>query len=333
MWEHPADRGALAALRSLKGFDSLVKTVFGFTSERAVRLLFLANAVKVGDTQFPAVRKAVADASEVLGMETPPETFVTQNPFLTAGAYGVKTPFIVVSSSFVDILDPVELQVLMGHETGHILSGHAVYKTLLWILLRMSETALNISPLILMPIIGAFRDWERKSELSADRAGLLATQDEEACYRLLMKMAGGKDVGQMNMNDFFAQAEEYENSKHVLDQLYKMLNTMNQTHPFAVVRLKDLKNWAATPDYLKILDGDYTKRSDDPGSPFDDFRSAGEHFSQEAKSGPKLSETIEGIGEALTEVADELGGAFREILGIDRNRSKSSSDVEREDGE
>ena len=37
-WEHPADKGALVALRRLKGFDVLLKTMSGVFRERAWRL-------------------------------------------------------------------------------------------------------------------------------------------------------------------------------------------------------------------------------------------------------------------------------------------------------
>lgn len=33
-WEHPADRGALVALRKLKGFDSLLKAFNALLNER-----------------------------------------------------------------------------------------------------------------------------------------------------------------------------------------------------------------------------------------------------------------------------------------------------------
>ena len=38
-WEHPADRAALQALRSVPGFDEVVKKVVGFLGERGVRLI------------------------------------------------------------------------------------------------------------------------------------------------------------------------------------------------------------------------------------------------------------------------------------------------------
>ena len=37
-WEHPADRGALTALRELRGFDDVVKAFFGMWNERGFRL-------------------------------------------------------------------------------------------------------------------------------------------------------------------------------------------------------------------------------------------------------------------------------------------------------
>ena len=48
-WEHPADRAALQALRSVPGFEEITKKILAFLGgERGIRLLFQANAVRVG---------------------------------------------------------------------------------------------------------------------------------------------------------------------------------------------------------------------------------------------------------------------------------------------
>ena len=52
-WEHAADRAALQTLRSVPGFDEVVKKIYGFLGERGIRLIFQADAVRVGPTQFP----------------------------------------------------------------------------------------------------------------------------------------------------------------------------------------------------------------------------------------------------------------------------------------
>ena len=55
-WEHPADRAALQSLRSVPGFDLVVKKIYGFIGERGIRLLFQADAVRVGPQQFPRLK-------------------------------------------------------------------------------------------------------------------------------------------------------------------------------------------------------------------------------------------------------------------------------------
>src|SRR5205823_2928037 len=60
-WEHPADRAALQSLRSVPGFDEVVKKVYGFIGEPGVRLIFQADAVRVGPTQFPRLNQLYTD--------------------------------------------------------------------------------------------------------------------------------------------------------------------------------------------------------------------------------------------------------------------------------
>ena len=46
-WEHPADRGALTALRELRGFDEVLKAMSGIWNERAYRMQYLGSAIRV----------------------------------------------------------------------------------------------------------------------------------------------------------------------------------------------------------------------------------------------------------------------------------------------
>src|SRR5439155_676454 len=68
-WEHPADRAALQTLRSVPGFDEVVRKIYGFFGERGIRLLFQADAVRVGPTQFPRLNQLYADV--VTSMDWP----------------------------------------------------------------------------------------------------------------------------------------------------------------------------------------------------------------------------------------------------------------------
>jgi len=286
-WEHPADRAALQSLRALPGFDELVKKIFGFVGERGVRLLFQADAVRVGPTQFPRLNTLYADVLTSLDWEPRPPLFVSQTPFVNAGAFGMDQPFIVINSGALRLLDDDEMRALLGHELGHIMSGHALYRTILILILNVSFTSLPfLAGIALLPIRIALLEWYRKSELSSDRAGLLASQDPMASLRVFLKMAGGGDMSQMDLNAFLAQAKEYEETGGPLDRIFQILNTIDRTHPFNTLRAAELQRWIESGQYDRILRGEYTRRGPETEQrPLSqDLDDAREHYMNEAKA-------------------------------------------------
>lgn len=103
-YEHPADRGALVALRSLRGFDEVFKRLSGLFNERALRLMFLASAVRVNERQFPDIHDYVRDAAYILDLDRVPELYIQMNPQPNAMAIGSSRPFIVLTTGLVDLL-------------------------------------------------------------------------------------------------------------------------------------------------------------------------------------------------------------------------------------
>ena len=264
-YEHPADRSALVALRKLTGFDTLLKLLNGLFNERAMRLNFLASGVKVSERQFPHIYEMLRDGAYVLDMDKVPELFVTQTPLVNAMALGTNTPFIVLNTGLVDLLDAEELRAVIGHELGHVLSGHAVYRTMLYNLIVLATRIawMPIGYIGLRAIIWGLEEWYRKSELSCDRAGLLAGQDVEASRRVLMKLAGGSRLAEMNADAFHDQARGYDAAPDVRDSILKLLQLQGNLHPFAVVRFAELDHWVASGEYDRILGGDYPRRDTD----------------------------------------------------------------------
>src|SRR6266446_8240006 len=279
-YEHPADRSALVALRKLSGFDTLLKRLFGLFNERAFRLTYLAGSVRVSERQFPHIHEMVRDGAYILDLPDVPECYVMQSPIVNAMALGRDKPFIVINTGMVDLFDAEELRAVIGHEIGHILSGHAVYRTMLLFLIQLAARIawMPIGYLGLRAIIWGLEEWFRKSELSCDRAGLLAGQDLDASRRALMKTAGGSRMSELSHDAFHQQAHEYDAVPDVREGLLKLLQLQGTTHPFAVVRFAELDRWAAEGDYRQILAGNYPRREDDRDA------SVGEEVKAAAKS-------------------------------------------------
>lgn len=264
-WEHPADRGALVALRKLRGFDTVLKALSGLINERAVRLLLLGSAVKVDERQFARLHRLLADVGATLDADDLPEMYVSSDPYLNAMTIGLEKPIIVLNSALVDLLDEEELRFVVAHELGHAISGHAVYRTLLARLLALTGvlSSVPLGGIGIRVIVAALMEWSRKSELSADRAGLLATQDAAVAFRVHMKLASGGHLDDLDTTSFFEQGTEYDESGDMRESILKLLIVENTTHPFAVVRAKELRRWVDSGAYTAILSGAYPRREED----------------------------------------------------------------------
>src|SRR2546426_3241608 len=90
--------------------------------------------------------------------------FISKTPVVNAGAYGMERPFIVINSGALKLLDDDEMRALLGHEVGHVMSGHALYHTLLVLILNVSLGFLPfLAGIALLPI----RSEEHTSELQS----------------------------------------------------------------------------------------------------------------------------------------------------------------------
>ncbi|MDH6578707.1 M48 family metallopeptidase [Kitasatospora sp. MAP5-34] len=318
-WEHPADRSALVALRKLSGFDEILRKLAGLVSERSVRLMFLATAVRTSERQFPELHAMVRDAAYVLDLKKVPELYVTQDPTVNAMCIGMDTPIIVVTSGLVDLLDEEELRAVIGHEVGHAMSGHAVYRTMLLILTNIAGRIawIPLGSLAITAVITALKEWFRKAELSCDRAGLLAGQDLQASMRGLMKLAGGHNLAEMNVDAFLEQAEEYDKAGDLRDGVLKLLQVLPQTHPFAVVRVAKLKKWAESEEYRSILAGAYPRRADDPDTSVgEQWKAAADSYSKSVKESKDplmglLRDVAGGVGNVGGKLRDTFAGSGR----------------------
>ncbi len=306
-WEHPADRVALNALQQIPGFDTLLRKVGGTFGDRNFAMSYKAQAVRVGPEQYPKIHKQLESVCEVLDTSVPP-LYISQTYLVNAGAVGVDNPFIVLNSSLIELATDAEIEAVLGHEVGHIMSEHALYRTLLHVLLIYGQTFTPLIGQAILPITLALLEWSRKAEVSCDRAGLLATQDLNSVLGLLCVMAGGirgrRD--ELNLDAFIEQSDEYRDSKG-LSAYYRAMSTIHSTHPFPVIRVAELRNWVDSGAYTEIMAGNY-HRIGEPRPFVDDATTAGKAFSETA--GQVFEDTDRYVNEALTNFMDAAKRRF-----------------------
>lgn len=306
-WEHPADRVALNALQRIPGFDTLLKKVVGTFGERNISMVYKAQAVRIGPDQYPSIHRHLERVCEILDTDVPP-LYVSQTHLANAGAVGMDNPFIVLNSSLIELATDDEIEAVLGHEVGHIMSEHALYRTLLLLLLGFGQTFTPVVSQAIVPITLALLEWSRKAEVSSDRAGLLATQDLSACVGLLSVMAGGirgrRD--ELSIEAFVEQSDEYRSATG-LEAYYRVMGTLGRSHPFPVIRVAELRNWIDSGAYASIMAGDY-HRVGEPRPLADDATTAARAFSETANR--VFTDTDRYVNQALLNLVDAARSRF-----------------------
>ncbi len=298
-WEHPADRAALRSLNSIPGFSEVVRKIVGLFGERGLRLFFQANAVRVTPKQYAWVHELHQRVIDTLDLGWEPELYISQTPFVNAGALGVDKPFVLINSGAVDVLDREELETVLAHEVGHISSDHVLYRTVFTLLILLGQRQLPIAGIAIQAIVLAMAEWNRKSELSSDRAALLGSQNPEKVMSALMKLAGGSHhhAESLNLSEFLRQAEDYEEDETLADAVFKVMNLLGSTHPFHVLRVGEVRRWIREGHYDRILRGEYLRRGEEPRAYREDAKEAAAYYSGTVKK------AIQKLSRALDEAA------------------------------
>src|SRR5215217_149304 len=259
---HPADSKALAALKAIPGVDSALKKLLEWTGESAIRVMFMASAVKVTPKQCPDLHAKLQIACTTLGVDMP-DMFIQQNPLVNAFTGGVERPVIVLHSALIERLNDEETLAVIAHEVGHIHAEHVLYLTAA----RLIEALANLSVGRLLPgseivkfivsagIGSALLAWARRAELSCDRAALLVTQNPHVIGRTMMKLAGGTFASKIDYDQFLDQAREFQKNydENKLDKFWADILNAGLSHPFPIYRVSEILEWVDSGQYADLM--------------------------------------------------------------------------------
>lgn len=181
-YEHPFDRKALDTLEATPGLGVLGKFLTKHTVERIYTIQYTGSYLKVTNKNYPNIYEYLEYAAQILGLPTVPQLYIQWGYDINAFTVGSENPIIVLNSGLLDLCDEDELMFIIGHECGHIKSNHMLYH----MMAQMVNFAIDAIPggsVVAAPVKYALLYWDRMSEFTADRAGLLCCQKP----RLLLK--------------------------------------------------------------------------------------------------------------------------------------------------
>jgi len=301
-YEHPADRAATAALKSIPMLDAVVRKLIELRYERAFRQGLLASSVKLGPDQLADVWRRYEETLATLDMPSTYDVYLTQYPIANAAAIGAGKPMILVNSASLGLFADDELDTVLAHEVGHILSEHVMYQTALLIVLQLVPLGRipALAGLPLLAIRSALLEWSRAAELSSDRAATLVNRDPLVTSRTLMVLSGGVRSDKLNVDAFLRQGQEYHEWKSSWDRFSRLLTELNLTHSYPVRRVAELMAWVRSGEYDRIIAGDYRKRGDVRTPPREEAGEAYEHYRR------RFQRFFEDAGDTLGKAVDKM---------------------------
>ena len=259
-YEHPFDKELLDKLEAIPGLPYLSKKYFELGYEKIRRIEFEGSYLKVDYENLEKLYKQYLEACSVLDFHQIPNLYIKQDYQINAGATGVENPMVFITTGCLDRLTDDELMFILGHELGHIKSGHVLYRAMsqnfTGIADVVGDVTFGIGDLLATGVEVTLKHWARMSELSSDRAGYLACQNREGVMGCLMKMAGfPTNYESGNLYDsFIKQAKEFDTREYMnLDGFYRIQLTLNQSHPWTVLRASEILEWEESGQYRDVL--------------------------------------------------------------------------------
>jgi Zn-dependent protease with chaperone function len=177
-YEHPFDKKALASLEATPGLPALLKTIKKYSFDKVQKITHTGSYLQVGENQYPKVYRIYRECCEVLDFQSIPALYLMESFDINAYAPCFSEPLIVLMTGTVEALTDEELAFIIGHELGHIKSQHLLYHDMANVLKLLGsvigDMTLGIGNLVSVGLQIALLYWQRMSEFTSDRAGLLA---------------------------------------------------------------------------------------------------------------------------------------------------------------
>ena len=252
---HPVDANIIKTLD-----NPAINTVFNKvvqTSIDATWGLSLATGIHVGPNTYPELYKIIVECADTLGIPIPYVIISDQVRGINACTAGTNQfSFIAISSMLPLVLNTEELKFVIGHECGHLALGHVVYHTAISMVGSATGLIPIVGDIISKTITYPLNAWSRRSEISADRAGLVCCGDINIATKSLLKLeAGLLNVNEIDIDEYVSESENV-----LQNSLLGKMGEITMSHPIIPKRIKALKIFNDSTVYADIAGVDLTSQ-------------------------------------------------------------------------
>lgn len=258
-YEHPFDKKALEKMRAIPFLTTASEWITSNFVERVYNIQYTGSHLKVTEQNYPKIYQYLEYACRILDLKRVPELYISWDYSINAHTIGYKNPVIILNSGLIDLCDDDEILFIIGHECGHIKSEHMLYHMMAQ-LLNWGIDAIPGGSFVASGLQFSIYYWNRMSEFTADRAGLLCCQNKDAMIRAFIKMAGLplNQFDNIKTETFIQQARDFKMLDYDgMNKAVKFLSIADETHPWTVMRSSELLKWIDDGQYNHFVSKHY----------------------------------------------------------------------------
>ena len=216
------------------------------------------NGIRLGPRQLPEVWHRAVLAARILGLPAMPDVYVSGDSQWNTYTFGSdKSAFIVLGTALLTNFQNDELLFVLAREMGHCAAGHALWKTVTRFLSgdngphsvlaggflgAISPTKL-LEGAVEIPLMA----WARQSEITADRAGLLAVGDEALARQVLLawSIRSARLLKQINIEEWMKQEDESD------DKMTRFSEMATSASMYTTRRLRLMRQAASEQELMR----------------------------------------------------------------------------------
>jgi len=189
----------------IESHEEILKEHISFRDE------LLANSVRLTAVISPRLHRIIEKVKSTFEIKDKIEFFSLNDNTYNAFAFKQKSNIsIVFTSALLENFSDEEILFVLGHEIGHILFDH----NRLLLLYNPSKRKITFLPILAEK---KFLTWQKKAEISCDRAGLVACKNYQTAIQSLLKVSYGLTEKNLNFNlpELMSQLKDIAHSEYL----------------------------------------------------------------------------------------------------------------------
>ena len=260
-YQHPSDVKYCEILCRTPLMPTMLRSIYNNGVERALLEECKKNYIEVTASGMPGLHALFTQTCAIVDMPYLPRLYVAEMEGINANSRGSQESAIVVSANAVDELTEPQMAFLLGHELAHIKSWHTVFRLIAHTLTvaggALGEMTFGLGKIASVFLRERLTKWIQMAEFTADRLGLLACQDIDAAFQVLLRIGGLplKYQSTYRIHHFKIQCDEWraQVGQTHSSRAMGMIVSNDSEHPVIIERGEEMLRWLHEGSYENLL--------------------------------------------------------------------------------